>query len=158
MCECDETCGVAQAHALVTFHKWGLPGQFPGCLWPFFGRPALDPEGPRPGAVHFFTPGGSRVTFNSNGPRREIYHVYQACKQSGRGSAGPLSGFARETGTIFEGQHAGYLHAPPPPWLVGDPGGVPPVPSGCRYPCMISRGIHSYRETHLSMFNLSIHQ
>ena len=74
----------------------------------------------------------------------EKYITYQACKQSGRGSAGPLSGSTRNTGTIFEGQHAGYPHAPPPPpygtvaeayriptWLVGDPGGVPPVPSRC---------------------------
>ena len=70
ICECDETCGVAQAHALVTFHKWGLPGHSRAV----FGRPAREPEGPRLGAVHFFT----RVTFNSNlkpGSRREINHV-----------------------------------------------------------------------------------
>ena len=44
----------------------GLPGQSPGCFWPFLGRPARDPEGPQPGAVHFFNPARARVTFNSN--------------------------------------------------------------------------------------------
>ena len=41
-------------------------GAFPGSSRAVFGRPARDQEGPRPGAVHFFTPGGPRATFNFN--------------------------------------------------------------------------------------------
>ena len=81
------------AYALVTFHKRGLPGLFPGCFWP--------------------------------------------CSTAG--ACGVLT------------------------WLVGDPGGVPPVPlrcpSGSRSGHLYNlQGIHSHWETNLSMFCQSIHQ
>ena len=50
----------------LTFHKRGLPGQFPGCFWPFFGRTARTWRDPGQVQSIFFTPRGPWVTFNSS--------------------------------------------------------------------------------------------
>ena len=94
----------------------------PGLFLAFLGHPARDPGGSRPGAVHFFTSRGPRVTFYSNlkvtrAPARK-FTTFQARKLPGRGSAGPLPGSARDTGTIFEGKPTGH-----PPAPLRDPGG-----------------------------------
>ena len=84
-------------------------GALPGSSRAVFGRPARDPMGPRPGAVHFFIPRGPRVTFNFN----LKVTADQTRKLPDRGSVGPLPGSARDTGINFERKHAGYPPEPP---------------------------------------------
>ena len=90
-----------------------------GLFWPIH----TGPLGTRSGAVHFFNPRWPRVTINSNlkvtrAPAMNIPRIKPVNwpVRCPAGARWPLSGSARETRTIFEGQHAGYPPVPPPPY------------------------------------------
>ena len=139
-CGTAKKCPGKPLFALVTFHKRVLPGLFPGCIWPFFCRPARNPGGPQPGAVHFSPPpGGPRVTFNSNlkvtrAPARNIPRFKPVicpagarqgpCRDSPgtRGRMGPGWVFRRRLYDVRAGAGRDL----------------------CQDLCIISRGIHSY--------------
>ena len=157
-----------------------LRGSSRAVIGNFFGRLARDPEGPRPGAFHFFTPRGPRVTFNTNlkgtrAPARNIPRFKPVICPAGT-RLGPCGDPPGTRGQFLKKKTRDTRPAPywnragacgVLTWLLRDPGGIPPVPlydvragpgrDPCRDPCIISRGIHSYWETNLSMFNQSIH-
>ena len=127
------------------FTKGAFPGSSRAVFRRFFGRPARYSEGPRPGAVHFFTPRGPRVTFNSNlkvtwAPARNIPRIKPVNCPAGA-QRGPCLDPPRTREQFLWDSTQGTR--PPPPygtlagaygiltWLVGGPGAVPPVPSGC---------------------------
>ena len=119
-------------------------GAFPGGSRDVFGRTARDPEGPRPGAVHFFTPRGPRATFNSNlkvtrAPARNIPRFKPVICLAGA-RRGPCRDPPGIRGQILkestQDTRPGPLRDPGGSlrvltWLVGDPGGLLPVPSRC---------------------------
>ena len=118
-------------------------GAFTGSSRAVFGRPARDQEGPRPGAVHFFTPGGPRATFNSNlkvtrAPARNIPSIKPVNSPAGA-RRGPCRDPPGKRGQYLRDstQDSPPVRDPcgslwdPDLTCIGDPGGVPPVLSGC---------------------------
>ena len=94
-------------------------GAFPGSSRAVFGRTTRDPEGPRPGAVHFFTPRGPQGTFNSNlkvtwAPARNIPRFKTIICPAGA-RRGPCRDPPGTRVTIFKEKvkHAGYPPGPP---------------------------------------------
>ena len=126
------------------FTKEAFPGNSQAVFGRFFCCTARDPEGPRPGAVHFFTPRWPRVTFNTNlkvtrAPARNIPRFKPViCPAGARrvpcrdppGTRGQfLKKITQDTRPGPYGTRAGACGVLT--WLVGVPGGVPLVPLRC---------------------------
>ena len=121
-------------NVLVTIHKRGLPGQFPGCFWSFLWPSRTGPGG---------TPSGSRVTFNSNlnrAPAKNKPRIEPVSCPAGT-RRGPCRDPPGTRGQILKESTQGTR--PDPLYgtregtcgvltrLVGYPGGVLPVPLRC---------------------------
>ena len=128
-------------NALVTIHKRGLPGQF---FWTSRTGPGGTPTGCRSFFCH---PAGARVTFNliTNLKITRAPAINKPRIKPVNCPTGARRGPCRDPpGTHFEGKHAEYPPESPTvpggggracgvlPRLVGDKGGVPPVPLQCR--------------------------